>query len=195
MQNTKRRQVRIVRFLPLALAGTFAASGCFTPEAAEDFLDAFAGSFGETVTVTESDSTPPTVTLEIPDLGSGPIVIGPGDPPVTLNLSLGQNFYVVGVAEDPEGVQSVGFSGSSTTQCESGGLGSIQFATLLGPMQTDDASPGGTALTRRWQPTLITDAYGCGSATGSYSVSLVVRGRNFSGQEGVTSSVTFVYSF
>lgn len=196
MRNTNRRKAQVVTFLSLALAATLAASGC-AREVAEDFLDAFAGSFGETVTVTDSDSTPPAVTLEIPDIGSGPIVIGPGDPPVTLNLSLGQSFFVVGVAEDPEGVQSVGFSGSSRRECSSGsGIGSIQFATLLGPTSTDDASPGETALTRRWQPTLITDSYGCGSgSTGSYRISLIVRGKNFSGQERVTNAATFVYSF
>ena len=184
--------------LHVAVVFTLLSPAACTPAIADTVLDAFAGSFGETVTVAEYDATPPTVTLEIPDLGSGPIVVGEGGASVTIDLELGQVFFVLGVAEDPEGVKSVGFFGSSTRFCHSPGseIGTTTFATLIGPNSVDDAAAGESAFTRRWQPTLITDAYGCASGqVGYYHVTLGVRAQNFSGLEATTSGASSGYTF
>ncbi|MFP3556912.1 hypothetical protein SB861_40300 [Paraburkholderia sp. SIMBA_049] len=127
-------------------------TGCTT------FLDQFAASFGQVVTIPQSDPTPPTVTLTVPDLGSGQVTVGSAGGPLTIQLPKGSSFFVVATAEDQGGVQSVGFVGAESWTCRSGRIAS-QTTGDIASADNAAGAPGGTALTRRWLPLLVDDAY------------------------------------
>jgi hypothetical protein len=191
-----RTTLKLWVYILLATLGVSACNdGC--RKSADEFTDQFAATFGQVVTAPASDSTPPTVTLTIPDQGSGQIVLGSSSAPV--QVPMGRNgFFVVAAAEDPEGIKEVGFVGESRLQCrnEKEGIGQIQTATLLGPTDTDNTGTGGQALTRRWLPRFVDDTYlqcGTGWTRVSASVTLRALGRNFSGPEVISAAATFVW--
>jgi hypothetical protein len=133
--------------------------------------------------------------LTIPDLGSGETVVT--GTPITIQMDPASSFFVIAAAEDPEGVKEVGFSGHSTVQCRRDGVGYTQQATLIGPTDTDNAVPGGQALTRRWLPRLVNDTYlrcGGGWTFVSASLTLQARGMNFSGGAATSAAATFAWS-
>lgn len=192
MRTTRKLWVYI---LPATLGVSACNDAC--GKRAGGFIDQFAATFGQVVTVPASDSTPPAVTLTIPDQGSGQIVLGSSSAPVQIPMGQ-QGFFVVAAAEDPEGVKEVGFVGESRLQCrnEKEGIGQIQTATLVGPSDTDNTGPGGQALTRRWLPRFLDDTYlqcGTGWTRVSASVTLRALGRNFSGPEVVSAAATFTW--
>ena len=180
----------IATFSTVALAE---CSGCEKNVA--DFLDQFAATFGSLVPISPGDRTPPTVTLTIPNEGSGQIVLGGSSASATIAMSNSAGFFIVAVAEDPEGVKQVGFSGSSFLNCKSGNIAFNQYGDLLGPTDSDKGT-GGQALTRRWLPRYIDDSYlQCPSGWTRIQATLTLRadGLNFGGLAGHSASATFVW--
>jgi hypothetical protein len=87
-----------------------------------NLLDQFAASFGQVVTIPQTDPTPPRVTLTFVDPGGsgGNIVVGSSDSQRTIQVAKGSSFFVVATAEDSGGVKSVGFIGGSSVYCKQG---------------------------------------------------------------------------
>ena len=192
MKTTPRTWVFV---LMVTLGLSACNDGC--RKGAENLIDQFAATFGQVVTVPQSDSTPPNVTLTIPDQGSGQIVLNPTSAPVQIPMGA-TGFFIVAAAEDPEGIREVGFVGESRVQCrnEKEGIGSIQIATLLGPSDTDNTSPGGQALTRRWLPRFVDDTFlQCGTGWTRVSASMTLRalGKNFFGPPVASAPATFTW--
>src|ERR1051326_5731596 len=109
----------------------FGLSGCAS------FVEQFARSFGDSVTIARGDKTPPDVTLHVPS-GDGEIVLHVSGAPATVPIKASDAFYVVAVAEDPEGVKSVGLSASQSILCTKDGQ--TQGASAAG--RTSYEGPG-----------------------------------------------------
>src|SRR5262245_20100500 len=127
------------------LVAACAQRGC---EPLDPLLAQFADTFGSVVPAQPADPTPPTVTLTIPDLGSGQISLTPTSSPVNISLKPGQSFFVIASAEDPEGVKEVGFRGSFAIECSYEGEVSTASTGLQGPSDVD-LSSNGQAFTKR----------------------------------------------
>jgi hypothetical protein len=131
-----------------------------TPEDLEDFILALAEALdldpGEAVTVLATDTTPPSVKLRAIYDGTDVSVDGAfSSTPVSLGLQTGQYYWLEVIAEDPEGVRSVGVrSGCRRTSCQKGDLGSLTSCSSLDPDSdwpedlVNHAQPGEQANTR-----------------------------------------------
>jgi hypothetical protein len=159
----------------------------------------FIQSFGPPVTVTRKDTSPPTVTLIIPDLGNGQIILHPGDKTKTIHMSsikpYGQ-IFVIASAEDPQGVQSVCIQPDEFVECSLAGQGFNQSFPLPPPTCSGYDRQVKTATTKLWVPFLVDprqhqcEVYGAGYE-GTVRLLLYASAKNFSGQE-VTANVRFV---
>lgn len=185
----------LIRRSALSLVvGTAVAAGC-TPGIATGLVEDFANTFGDSVTIPDSDQTPPSVRLVFDRPGSGTVELVPGDAPVTVTLEAGERFFVVGSAEDPEGVKQVSLVGEAQVNCTSDGIGSITHF-LLNAASIDDGGPGDIGLTRRWVPFLLSvdewsRCFGEGFEQVSTTITLQAVGRNFSDLTTTTPPVTF----
>ncbi len=173
-------------------------SGC-TPTMTAELLDGFGRSFGETVTVSDSDTSAPTVTLSIPDLGNGmgAVVLHPGDAPLTIHVGgLNMNgFFIVATAEDPQGVKSICISSGFRRECSSGGVTQLSQPLSYDNCDESQATVGGTATTKRWLPRYVDLAVvsACPPGQdGGTTLGFSATGTNFSGQTQSTPSVKFV---
>jgi len=74
---------------------------------------------GKLVQLPEKDSTPPIVIMKIPDLGSGPIALHPGDKTLEIhaNTASSKKFFIEAVGEDPQGIKSVCLSYGYFAKC------------------------------------------------------------------------------
>lgn len=160
--------------LRAVVAGVLLAAGltwACTPESVIDAIIALANALdlgrGEVVTVAASDTTPPTVILralyDCPGRQQPCVTVGTGTGDVSLNLPVGTVYWLEAIAEDPEGVRSVGVRyPCRTTSCVSDDLGSKQFCLSLDPNSDwpDDiissATPGQQAHTREVWVQLLT---------------------------------------
>jgi hypothetical protein len=182
---------------PALLLAIGTAAGC-----AANWVDQFASSFGDTVTVVEFSKTdvvaPPRVTLTIPDLGQGEIVLGSGDAPIEIEIGTSDpQFFVVGVAEDPVGVQSVCVVASWRRECVCGGIGEISQPVTVPACDTNaPLKPGDVALTRRWFPfnidTFTIRACPQGCTGPGARLSVFAKAKNAAGRESSSATVTFV---
>jgi hypothetical protein len=177
-----------------------ACAGCF-PSILEQFRD----SFGEVVPVNPNDSTPPEITMTLPNLynpyGIGQIVLGIGDPPLTIPVSdieFNLNPIIVAEAHDPEGVRQIClFPGGGSTCCspDSDICTTTQplFATIcVGPQNAGTAT---TATTILWIPHSVDIGLimACNNEPGSEDVSSIhACATNFGGQEVCVGPVVFV---
>jgi len=168
-------------------------AGC-TATMTEELLDAFAGSFGDTIVVPASDASPPAIKLSIPDLG---IVLHPGDADATIDVS-GMNIngvFIVAEAEDAQGVKSVCLQSGFVRSCSGGGIGSTSQSLSSAQCDESTAAPGGTATTRRWLPKYVdydvVSACGDGQEGGT-TLSFFATATNFAGQIVSSPSVAFV---
>lgn len=197
------------RLLDLLVACLFWAGpawlmqGC-TPKQANDFVDQSLQAFyGQVVTVPRRDTTPPIATLKIPDLGSGAKTLVTGQSDITIPITPKQSpFFVIGVADDPEGVKEVDLFGGGNINCNNGqGVGSTTFVDFPNGVVASDASPakaGGTATNRR---TIIhqvdldewTSCPDPNFHVTSVTISLQAGGTNFSGLKALSPTVTFSY--
>ena len=172
--------------------------GC-SPEISDALIDGFLSSFGESVIVIENDKTSPSVELHIPDLGEGVIVLNENSSPVTINLeSTDPFFFLIGSAEDPQGVKEVTVRASAPElRCTNpnDGLGFILTPFGFQVNSVDDAQVGQTALTRRWIPVGMglgqLDSWcrsyaGPGFQAKSIRISFIAEGKNFS--DGIKQS-------
>ena len=185
------RHTRLLTAFAVALLQS--CKGCEDENAT--FLRQFADTFGSVVDIPVSDATPPTVTLTIPDLGSGQVVLTESSASSTIPMTGVPGFFIIATAEDAQGVKEVGFEGSSTVTCHQDGVSYNQTADLQGPKSSDPGASG-KALTRRWLPDYIDDTYlGCfeGWERRSASLTLHAIGSNFGGLSGHSASVTFVW--
>jgi hypothetical protein len=98
------------------------------------------------ITVPESDSTPPVVELEVTGLGTT-YHLRPGDPGVTVDVAAGDQLYFKAVARDEDGgVAYVAVEGEIVSTCAGpGDLGRTRFASIRQDFR-DTARPGETAL-------------------------------------------------
>ena len=112
---TKRPALLLAATSALALS---CEPGC--QKSLDPLLDQYAGTFGSVVSIPADDATAPTVTLVIPDLGSGPVALTATSPPLTVSLSPSSNFFVIASAEDPDGVKEIGFRGTYGVECITG---------------------------------------------------------------------------
>ncbi|MFS8980931.1 hypothetical protein PO002_42160 [Cupriavidus necator] len=161
------------------------------------WIDQFAATFGQMVTIPQTDPTPPRVTLVYPDPVTGKnVVVGPSDSPRTVQLDKGTSFFAVAIAEDSGGVKSVGFVGGTLAICQNGQDSESLVGDIPGVFYSQAGQPGGKALTRLWFPTLVDDSFvSCGSSmTRTYgSISLTAKGSNFSNITSSSAAVTFVF--
>ncbi len=172
-------------------------AGC-TPETTTSILDAFVSSFGSAITIPDSDSTPPAVSLTVPDPPGEDVVLTPGGPGHAASLDLEGRFFVVAAAKDPEGVKEVQIVGSATVRCMSdAGIGQDQFFSI-NVTDVDDSEPGGTGLTRRWIPYSVSPSnFACVDPSEfevtEVTIELRGRGSNFFGLSDETPEVVFTY--
>src|SRR5258708_18603643 len=128
--------------------------GC-GPKQANDFIDqALPAFYGQVVTAPQNDPTPPVATLKIPDLGAGAKTLVTGQSDVTIPITSKQSpYFVLAVADDPQGVKEVDLFGGGSIRCNNGqGIGSISFVDFPNGIVGSDlslAKPGGTATNRR----------------------------------------------
>jgi len=185
---TKRPALLLAATSALALS---CEPGC--QKSLDPLLDQYAGTFGSVVSIPADDATAPTVTLVIPDLGSGPVALTATSPPLTVSLSPSSNFFVIASAEDPDGVKEIGFRGTYGVECITGDQFN-QFSTgLQGPTEVNPGTSG-SAFTRRWVPRLVDERLlrcGPGETRRRATITLQAYGRNFSGLTGQSGSVTF----
>src|SRR6185369_2615017 len=122
-------------------------------------IDAFASTFGKVVSISTADTTPPDVTLTIPDmgLGMGTVILHPGDSPVTTHIGKMDvnTFPMIATAEDPEGVAAVCFNFDEDRSCTCGGIGEKSFFTYAPECYEMTNTPGSSALTRLWLPHIV----------------------------------------
>jgi len=161
-------------------------------------VDQFAQSFGQPVVVTGNDTSPPAPTLEIPDYGYGAQVLHPGDAALSLPIRMTDRFFVVGAAEDPEGVKGVRIEGEAELDCTNGsGIGELRIFGPIIVSDVDSTGIGGSALTRRWLPTVVDPTlYPCTAGFTARSLTITLRavGTNFAGAETATPPVQFVWN-
>ncbi len=181
--------------LAVMLLGAVGCGDVFT-----DILDGFVASFGETVPGDPTDTSSPEVTLTFPDHtdGRGEIVLREGDPPRTVRVSDLRLtfFFVIGSAEDSQGVKSICLQPSETYTCcedsictepEPGGM----LPTCLG---WEEISDGTSASTRLWVPYPLHRRRldNCNEHEMSRRLfSLTVTGENFGGQSVTVGPVIF----
>ena len=85
-------------------------------------VDEFVQSFGEQVVVGTDDKTPPEVSLVFYHPATGnKIILKSGDQPMKISIKKSDYFYVVGVAEDPQGVKEISVFPSTSIDCKSEG--------------------------------------------------------------------------
>lgn len=81
---------------------------CCKPQVLQDIIDEIASTFGEPVEVSETDTSPPAISLEFNHPTSGQrVLLRPGDQPMIIIINPQNRFFVV--ADDPEGVKDVRF--------------------------------------------------------------------------------------
>jgi hypothetical protein len=164
-------------------------------ESKKDIIDEIAKSFGDPVKVSESDSTPPSISLVFNDPSTGKkIVLKPTDAPITIPIKVLDRFYVVAIAEDQQGVKDVRIRGTLRKRCKSGDYGMLQTGHIFADFP-GNAGVGDWASTRRWLPKLVDGRFAKCTTKGwelvSYSISLHAEAENFSGLITRTPSVTF----
>ena len=168
-----------------------------TPRVTDSLLDSFANSFGESVTIPESDSTPPAVSLTIP-VPSGERTLRPGDAPYSTSIDADDTFFVVAAAEDSQGVMMVQVVGHVHVNCTNdAGIGQLRSFSPI-TTDTDEGGPGDLGLTRRWIPYRVNLDYAfCAQPQDFRLVSVEIevfgRGTNFSGLTVETAKATFTY--
>jgi hypothetical protein len=178
-QTIRQSQNLLLLFL---LTTLFGFSGCVE----------FAKSFGEPVTVAPGDTTPPNVELRIPALG---ITLHRGDAPQTIHVnSINGEFFAMGFAEDPQGVQSISVLGAYDDRCSFEGVSSISSDNgAPGAAYSNQATAGQTATTILWIPYLVEPRrIHCEPGyDGSFTLELWATAKNFSGQTATTGRVRF----
>jgi len=197
----KRRQIPIVlQFSVLLLS--LALIGCpnVNQKLINQFIRDLGDSYGSSVKVDPKDSTPPKVTLIIPDLvGTGEKKLNPGDESITIYVEAikasgnwGQ-FFVVASAEDPEGVQSVCIVSNAWRYCDCGeGFTGAETSVTTPTCYTRSGRLGSVTTTKLWMPYLIDPGiFSCGNyCTGGGGIYFVATATNYSGQKSTTAGVT-----
>jgi hypothetical protein len=169
--------------------------GC-SPELLEEFL----GTFGDTVVVDPPDSTPPIVSLIFFDPTSGKkVILKSGDPSKTIAIKKHDSFFVVAVAEDPQGVKKLTVYPSSSVDCESVGSIGCKVPPLFTTSSiSSNAGPGETATTKLWLPRLVDGRVGACPAPcklKGVAISTFAEAENFSGRIGASPTVTFTVKY
>lgn len=157
------------------------------------FLDQFAKSFGNLVVIPQSDTTPPSVKLIVPDRGSGQVTITTNSGN-NISIKKDETFFVVAEAEDPEGIQELRISRTTSTTCRNNGEASTGAPLSSQIVDSVNLNPGDKALTKRWIPTEVA-AYGYCDPQSDYETRLVivVTAKNFSGLSGNEVVAAFKY--
>jgi len=169
--------------------------GC-TQETISDILDEFFGSFGDVVVVDPPDSSPPEVKLVFQDPTTGKqIELNPGDPEMEISIKNTDRFYVIAVAEDPQGVKELTVYPVSAEICKSNeGIGCKVFPLTQTQKISSSAGPGDSATTKLWLPRLVDGDIGyCPPPCELQSVSIITYAdaENFSGLRSSSSTVVF----
>ena len=137
------------------LAVLLLGAGC-SKGVSDSILEGFLDSFGDVVTYPDSDTTPPSVFLVFDHPGTGKqVTLKPGDPDMTVHIKPSDRFFVVAVAEDPDGVKDIKIWGGYVKECEAGDIAMRSGPAGLFSNFPDKAGPGDNVLTRRWLPKLI----------------------------------------
>ncbi|WP_157652580.1 hypothetical protein [Burkholderia ubonensis] len=166
----------------LLLLLTVSLSGC------AGFADQFASTFGQLVTVPQTNRTPPNVTLTVV-LDTGSIVLGPKDQ--TFQLDRSASVFIVAIAEDAGGVKSVGFDYETTMYCAMHGTASSPTPEPLSNEWVVGGGPGSQAVTRLWLPKLFEGGLDASCEPGSFAaVGVRAKGSNFSNVVGYSPYAT-----
>jgi len=185
--------MRPVRALVL-LAVLFVISGCDAKDwLLVRLLDEF---YGDPVRYPKADTTPPKVSLIIPDRGSGRTVLTESSAPVTLTLKKDETFFLIAVAEDPEGVQWIRFRGGVSERCREydGTQESASTYTFDGPVEQVQGTPGQVSTKLFVLKPISERALGCAEGYGPTRITISARaiGSNFHGGEGQSAAAVFV---
>jgi len=166
-------------------------SGC-SKNQIDQFIGQFANTFGKNITIAPGDRTPPVVTLVVP-YNNSQVTLSATGQPMTFLIHKGDEFYVVAIAEDPEGVKTVGVTTSQFVRCSKDGQA---YTSSSGGQQTytGPGAIGQSGLTRLWLPVLVSgNLVGCGPGETdegtAYSVSAF--GTNFSGGSSTSQAAVF----
>lgn len=186
-----RRRSSLLSLTPLLLLLILigGCQGCRSQS--EKLTTEFFATFGDAVECPTSDVTPPAVKLVFEHPASGQqVTLGSGHADLTIPIRTTDRFFVVAVAEDPEGVSKLSIFGPSAPTCKSvDGIG-----CQVGPGLTVPSSltPTG-ALTRLWLPYQVAvNGASCpaGCEFASWRQSISATAVNCSGLEG--SSPTLI---
>jgi len=80
-------------------------------------------SFGDSVTISGSDSSRPAVQLEFDDPVTGnPVILHRGSTPLDIAMTPGDRFFALGVAQDPQGVKDNQVAGQEVRRCRPGSI-------------------------------------------------------------------------
>lgn len=183
----------------LALAASLAL-GCTATGMAE-FIEEFAKTFGDVVPAPAQDSTPPSVSLHVPDFGhgKGDMVLHSGGPGAVIHVGgiESNGFFVIAAAEDAEGIQSVCVGRQRVKVCTpAGGLKGLP--KLFNPPAVCDstsAAVGEDVTTRRWIPLWVdlSELTPCPkNTTGTHTLKVWAIGENFGGQTVASAELQLV---
>jgi len=175
-----------------------------TQKEAGDFVNQFIkGFYGDGVVVSLRDTTPPTATIRIPDLGSGITTLTTGGSGITIPVTKAMgSFYVLASADDPEGIQEVDLVGGGEIKCSNNDGASsnsnIDFNNGIASSDASSAKPGGNATNRRTTIHLFNLNEWDFCTDPSFhvtqsTINFASKGKNFSGQAAVSPYVTLLY--
>ena len=187
-------------FSMIFLAALIYSQAC-SPEMSEEILDEFLGTFGDLVEVDITDATPPAVSLVFIDPASGnKVVLKPGEPSKTMSIKKHDRFFVMAVAEDPQGVKKLTIYPSSNVECEP--LMENVKCKVMNLSSTSDivsnAQQGENTATKLWLPRLVDGRMGScprSCKLKSAQISTYAHAENFSGLTSTSPSITFTVQY
>jgi hypothetical protein len=113
----KKTSVRLIASISLLFVLTM--GGCGTKETEQELVTQVLSTFGDPVECTESDSTPPSTELVFSHPVTGKTIrLKSGDTDMTIPIKPTDRFFVMAVAEDPEGVKEIKIYPPSGLECE-----------------------------------------------------------------------------
>jgi len=189
---------RLAMLMPVLLVVLLFVSAC-TPEEVEEFLIAL---FGNPVVVDPPDDSAPVVSLIFFDPATGQkVTLKTGDPPTERTIQKSDHFFVLAVAEDPQGVRNVTVFPTGSIDCKpKGDIGCLLHLSFQPYSFTSSAGVGDTATTKLWLVREIdggvsSDACPSHCTLKSVRIGLYARGENFSGLASASPQLTFVVNY